>query len=214
MPLLVPYRFADSWANRWLNEVEHVFQHRIVTHLRPLLAQVSVRLVHPINHRLSSASPAEFCAARDADYKDLVNVIYECFDGDIANKILDFFDWSYDTEFCCTTKCLQTLDEQRTTTIRMSMFRDSSFLYHYVHTHHLKGNTEIDEKCFRGIYFIQESQLVLNGDMESSVYKSIMIVNNAIVHKLVTKAKENRILKFYRDDLFTYTKMRISFSSW
>ena len=91
--------------------------------------------------------------------------------------------------------------------------QDPLALYHYVHTHNFKGNTEIDEKCFCGIYSIQESQLVLNGDMESSVCKLIMIVNNAIVHKLVTKAKENRILKFYRDDLFTYTKMRISFSS-
>ena len=127
---------------------------------------------------------------------------------DLFFVILDHFDWSYDTQFTCTTKPLQTYQEERTTTVQLCIYRDSTFfvLHKHMWRDELDGDTKISEECLRGIYRIRKRQLILTGNLDSSFIRYKQTFDADGSEHTVTNFSDTR--KIYRDDLWQYDKMR------
>jgi len=156
----------------------------------------------------NASSVSMFCAARDADYATIVTALRVCFPYDVAEMILDHFDWAYDTRFECTTKPLDTSDEIRITTICIKTYRDSTFSYYYKHmSRDFFGDTEVSEDYMNGMYSIQHKHLVLNGNMtrNHTVYNQTFDEDSS----MRTIPCDESCKVFSRTDLRQYEKNRL-----
>ena len=157
----------------------------------------------------ASVSGAVVCAAKDADYAAIVAVLRACFPDDVAEAILDHFDWSYDTRFVCTTReSLGT--ETRITTTHIDTYRDATFSYWYKHVSRdeFDGDTSVSETHLKGRYRIWHRRLILTGETTSTYtnYKNTFDTDGS----MHTVRNPDVSMTFCRTDFCQYSKVRLS----
>ena len=156
----------------------------------------------------NAASVCRVCAARDEDYAEIAVALRACFPCDVAEVILDYFDWSYDTRF--VYKETSPHDEIRTTTtIRIDIYRDATFSFHhtYMTRDDFDGETEVHETHSHGTYRIEHRRLVLAGRTTSArtCYKQTFDADGSM-HMI--RGKEFK-MAYSRQDLCQYEKLRL-----